>query len=503
MKRFIMTHRCAGKKDAGEHRRARDAMLETLETRLRSGIEHLLHNGVHEEPARHIAVMDADEDMICAECTRLDDDVLIEPHMPHYVGRVRPPEVGPADEEELAASLGSGQSTSVLITDEDGSPLSDVDVFAYFGEGDNRRQLAKRTSADGRAQFEYSAEDVLTDLAVVPKCDFWSMIHCGEADHLTFACPRLPQAQAHLGWWHQLAGIDQFDDRLGAGMKIGVIDTGVGPHRNLDHVQDIGALIDAELDEHGGADIRGHGSHVCGILGAKPMDATQFGGLVPGAALSSMRVFGATGGAHQGDIALAIWAMAHQQQCHLVNMSLGTASRSEIERDAIVDALEQGCLCICAAGNTSGASVNYPAAFDEAVAITALGEKGWGPVGSLAAHRIPAESDRFGSDSLYLANFSGHGATVDATGAGVGLISTVPATASNTAPYAAFGGTSMATPYVTGILSTSLAEDAHYAAMGHEMERAQYARERLAQISRDIGLRRDYQGVGLPVRVRR
>ena len=99
-----------------------------------------------------------------------------------------------------------------------------------------------------------------------------------------------------------------------------------------------------------------HGTHVCGTIGARPVDpATQRSGIAPGATLFSAKVSpGADTFANQGDIVLAIDALSRGHRVDLINLSLGASQPSEIEHDAIVDALQRGTLCICAAGNTGG-----------------------------------------------------------------------------------------------------------------------------------------------------
>ena len=47
-----------------------------------------------------------------------------------------------------------------------------------------------------------------------------------------------------------------------AKIKIGVIDTGVGPHPYLDHVKKVGSILEGKFDPSGGDDVTGHGSHV-------------------------------------------------------------------------------------------------------------------------------------------------------------------------------------------------------------------------------------------------
>ena len=213
-------------------------------------------------------------------------------------------------------------------------------------------------------------------------------------------CPPF-EAVGPLDWWHKQLGIAQFNASRGKGIKVGVIDTGVGPNGCLAHVIDVGAFIDGAHDPNGGADVDSHGSHVCGTIGARPVQlASQRAGIAPGATLFCARVFPPNEGANQGDIANAIDELSRARRVDLINMSLGAASPSQIELDAIQDALQRGTLCICAAGNESG-SVGFPAAFPEVVAVSAVGLKNTAPSGSLSSTRLPNDPAKLGSGDLF------------------------------------------------------------------------------------------------------
>jgi subtilisin family serine protease len=173
----------------------------------------------------------------------------------------------------------------------------------------------------------------------------------------------LPQ-DGPLAWWHRALGVSDPDPTRGSGIKVGVIDTGVGPHGCLSHVTSVGSFIDLVFNGGGGADVESHGSHVCGTIGARPENDLDFMGIAPGVDLFSARVFPPGRGANQADIADALDSLSKDHQVDLINLSLGAPSPSNIERDAIRDALERGTLCVCAAANSAG-PVEFPAAFPE------------------------------------------------------------------------------------------------------------------------------------------
>lgn len=484
---YIISHRRAGKRQDHEHRHAREAMHAALEKHVAS-IGDLLHaSEPGHDTARHVAAFRADPE----EVRRRDwhPDLIVEPRIEHHIGRARQPDTGRAQAHEHAATAGNGQALHVRVTTRDGRPLPDVDVFAYIGEGSGHRQVVGVTDADGRVVLEHDSGATVSELAVAPAHSWWPAVQAHPGDDLHFRLERLPSSRDGTGWWHQQAGLAGYDPARGAGLRVGVIDTGLGTHPALVHIADLGAIVDSRHDPDAGTDQRGHGTHVCGALGARITDPAGYGGLAPGAAIDSVRVFGDSDSAHQGDIALALYLLGHQRGCHLVNLSLGTAECSQLVADAIADAYAHGCLTLCAAGNTN-CEVEYPAALDEAVAVTALGRLDWGPPGSLAEHRIPEEPARR-ADPLYIADFCCHGAAIDATAPGVGIISTVPG-----GYYAAYGGTSMAAPQVTGVLAVALAEDPDYTGLHADESRARHARKVLNGLCRDLGLAPIYQGRG-------
>ena len=83
----------------------------------------------------------------------------------------------------------------------------------------------------------------------------------------------------------------------------------------------------------------------------------------------------------------------------MINLSLGSSVGSEIEHDAIVDALERGTLCVCAAANDGIEPIDFPARFDETIGISAIGLEGWGPDGSISALNYPDEIEKYGNDN--------------------------------------------------------------------------------------------------------
>ncbi len=494
MARYVMASRRAGKFREQDKEASRAAFGVAFGSM--SGASVVADNDPKDPQARRVAVIDSDPSEIAAVSPSLPSDVILEPEILHWTDTNRPAELARADRTELRGPLGVGRRLSLTVTGA-GKPLAHAEVVLFLrGLGGLTREAVGASDDGGSVEFDFSPFWIPVAAVVVPAGGFWSIIVRAPGDGDALDCPPLPDT-GPLEWWHSALGVDRLAKTKGRPIRVGVIDTGVGPHPDLGHVDDVGAFIGGGFDAAGGADVDSHGTHVCGTIGARTSNEHGFAGIAPGARLVSARVFPANSGANQGDIANAIDFLSDEKRVDLINLSLGSPVPSEIERDAILDALERGTLCVCAAANSAG-PVEFPAAFPETVAVSALGLLGWGPSGTVAASRLPEDAMKFGSDKLYLANFSCFGPEVTCAAPGVGIIATVPARHGLEAPYAAMGGTSMASPAAVGALTRLLAPNKEYQAMDRDRTRAEAARSILVRACSDIDLAPEFQGAGLP-----
>jgi subtilisin family serine protease len=422
-----------------------------------------------------------------------------------------------ASNAAYADALGNQDAFGLSVSSAQG-PVADASVTVTFmplaGVGGGPLPQVALTTSAGRAEWRYDARKYRAGtLIIMPKGGAWSWLQPNPANGMEIRLPSLPQ-DGPIGWWHHLLGLTGFDPAAGRGVKIGVIDTGVGPHPFLSHVQSIGAFVNGAFQPQNGGpgstgagdDVENHGTHVSGIIGARPPSGTgAYGGIAPGADVWVARVYApadpakpsSTPQTTNADIANAIDELAVQCQADLLNLSLGGTEPSEIEQDAIQVALELGTLAVCAAGNFYGAPVLYPAALPQTVGVSAVGITSAAPPGSLDASAVPTQPDRF-YGSLYAASFNNVGPGITCTGPGVGIISTVPAWAGAEAPYAAMSGTSMACPAVCAALASVLGKDNVYLQMPRNALRAGRAYEVLLQTLRPLGsLAPDYVGGGL------
>lgn len=498
MARYVMANRRSGKFHESEKRASRASLDTSFHSLLAANVHLIGDTKPSDDQKRRVLIFEAEPAEIEVKKASLPSDVMIEPEILHYtdVSQRFYSAFSPFAATAEALPVAAGAMLTVTVVGS-GTPLAGAEVILFLrGSSGLARRLTALTSSLGQAIFNFSPIWTPTALVAVPAGGFWSVVVRGPEDGITVNVPALPQ-DGPLAWWHRALGISNPDLTRGSGIKVGVIDTGVGPHDYLAHVTRVGSFIDGTFDPGGGADADSHGSHVCGTIGARPVNSPDFMGIAPGVNLFCARVFPPGRGANQGDIADAIDALSKDYQVDLINLSLGAPSPSEIERDAIRDALERGTLCVCASANSAG-PVEFPAAFPESVAVSALGLEGWGPDGTLASTRYPSEREKFGSARMFLANFSCFGPEIDCCAPGVGIISTVPERPGLTMPYSSMDGTSMASPAACGALAVLLSATPDYQNLPRDVSRAEKARALLKANCQDVGMEVRFQGRGIP-----
>lgn len=225
-------------------------------------------------------------------------------------------------------------------------------------------------------------------------------------------------------------GIDRVDAELvwpsgntADPVKVGIIDTGISDTHS-DLLANVKGGVNTINPLKSWNDDNGHGSHVAGIVAALNNTIGVIG-VGPAADLYAIKVLDRNGSGYLSDVIEGIqWAVAKNMQ--VVNMSLGTSSDIQSFHDAVVTAKNAGVVVVAAAGNSGGAVI-YPAAYPEAIAVSATDKNN------------------------VIASWSSRGPEVDLAAPGVSIYSTYKGTG-----YATLSGTSMATPHVAGSVALVL-----------------------------------------------
>jgi len=230
----------------------------------------------------------------------------------------------------------------------------------------------------------------------------------------------------------------------GAGVKVGVIDTGIDP-RHPDLQGRIGGM--ADVTGEGVTDLSGHGTHVAGIIaGTGGAQGGRYRGVAPGAQLFIAKALRSDGsGAMSDSIAGLEWAVG--QGVHVVNLSLGASPPGD-GTDALSEACDAAALkgfVICVAVGNDGP-----------------GEGTVGPPG--CAHHVITVGASGRDDSV--AAFSSRGPTLDGRDKpdvllpGDGIVSCrAKGTDAGEAVgdmYTRLSGSSMAAPHASGVAALLL-----------------------------------------------
>lgn len=456
-----------------------------------------------DQSARQVVLLNADADQVASLRAKLPADSILEPAIRRNLHLRTPIELRPAVPRTATAAMTAGAGKYTVRVTAGGKPLAKRDVMLYLRDpGGGVQTTTIQTDSKGKLTYPVPAGFQVAFVEPIPYAGYWIMLAAAPKSGSTIECvPIAKAAPGGKGWWHDAMNIDLSKKTRGAGIKVGVIDTGCGPHPNLGHVTLVGAFVDGKvLPPAEGADVGEHGTHTTGIIGARPNKVGDYAGMAPGCELFHARVFKGEEpgqGPTQADIINAIDSLSRDQQCDLINMSLGGGPSSEAEEDAIRDAAERGTLCICSAGNDNG-PIEYPGAYPECAAVSAIGKVGWAPAGTFSADNRPRDGSKMGQDNLFLATFSCFGATLACAAPGVGIVSTVPDRNALKGLYMEMDGTSMASPATCGALAVILAQDVDYQATSRDISRTKRASLLLAKHCVPFGLPVKFEGRGLP-----
>jgi type VII secretion-associated serine protease mycosin len=292
--------------------------------------------------------------------------------------------------------------------------------------------------------------------------------------------PTDPQHQSQYGN-NALRLPKAWDVARGKGVIVAVIDTGVDlghPDLRENLVSGISFVNQVEVEDwenpgqtvvepfanKGPLDDHGHGTHVAGTIAAA-MNGVGVVGAAPNAKIMPIKVLSYTRSGFGSDVAAGIvWAVEHGAK--VINLSLGVYGGSKPVERAVRYALTKGAVVVAAMGNDRedsyleyGIHPSYPAALPGVIAVGAT------------------------DDRDQTASFSNAGKWISVSAPGVDILSTTPTyEVSDPLPYeyGAMSGTSMSTPYVSGVAALLLS-------LYPQMTPAQ-VKARLESTADDVGL---------------
>lgn len=209
-------------------------------------------------------------------------------------------------------------------------------------------------------------------------------------------------------------------------VKVAVLDTGI----DLNHEDLRGKVTSFQncTNSNTANDIYGHGTHVSGIISANTNNNLGVAGVGYNISLMNAKGLGDDGSGYYSWLAnCLVWAT--DNGARVINMSLGGPADAQILSDAINYAWNKGVVLVAAAGNSGSNSPSYPAFYPHVLSVAATDQ----------------------NDQK--ASFSNWGSWVKVAAPGVNIYSTLPGTpnAFKQTTYGYGSGTSMATPFVSGL----------------------------------------------------
>ena len=183
-----------------------------------------------------------------------------------------------------------------------------------------------------------------------------------------------------------------------------------------------------------------HGTQVAGVLGAATDNGIGIAGIAPGARIMPVRT--ADNILHQGTRLAAgiVWATDHG--AGVISMSLGAESRAAALDRAVAYAHRKGVVMVAAIGNESANHHNYPATYDEVIAVGGINPD----TADAAAQGALEPQTPVAADFTVRAAYSDYGPHID-----LAAPTQVPALNYGAGYSRNWSGTSAATPHVAGV----------------------------------------------------
>jgi subtilisin family serine protease len=249
------------------------------------------------------------------------------------------------------------------------------------------------------------------------------------------------------------------DGRGKVNADIAIIDTGVGPHPDLNIAGGMNCSGVGPKDDW--SDQSGHGTHVAGTAASKD-DGSFFVGIAPGARIWALKTLAPDGTISTAAVVCGLdWVAKHSKIIDVTNISLsdvgaddhncGRTNNDPVHR-SVCEVVRRGVtIAVAASNDAADAAAFIPAAYDEVITVAAMadfdgipgGLERDGPPSTFCIEEATGGVREFDDTRAF---FSNYGTDVDITAPGVCVFSTE-------APFFGYtqaSGTSMASPHVAG-----------------------------------------------------
>ncbi len=284
------------------------------------------------------------------------------------------------------------------------------------------------------------AEALMRQIAENPNVEYVEV----DREMVLYAAPNDPEYSRQYGFGNGPGGLraeQAWDRSTGAGVVVGVIDSGVNRHADLAANMlpgwDFAQNDNDPSDPTSSASF--HGTHVAGTVAAVTNNGVGVAGTAPNAKILPVRVFDGPRGSSAAIINGITWAVggsvpgvpANANPADVINLSLGSQNPATCDngtRDALNFAISRGTIVVVAAGNSNADANTYT--LNNCTSVISVGS-----VTSTGAR----------------SSFSNHGTRVDVAAPGSAILSTVNGFNGANNQYGLLSGTSMASPHVAGV----------------------------------------------------
>jgi len=435
---------------------------------------------------------------------RHKEAIIIEPDEPIYPINMEPDENSSISllQNTILSSDTEKLTISVVVKDIEGQPVSNARVtvsgLLWVESG-----LTKNNGKITLTLLDETKESI-SSIEVKPAHTFWSLLInqpvVSNTEENEIVLSKIDSSfsdngnsgdNQYVGWGQQdmkLNVLPKQSELINKPVKIAVIDSGIyDNHSDLSPKDGFDFGETQQPKKSWRKDGSGHGTHVSGICAAQN---NEFGilGFAPNAELVVLRVFPNASNSKLMDA--LDWCI--DNDVDVINMSLGGKNASQLVQQRLQACRENGILPIAAAGNNSG-KVLFPAAFDEVLSVAAIGRFDSFPADS--SHQKHIGEKPIQSGHYFSPKFTCRGPEVDVCAPGVAIVSTVPNNG-----YAAWDGTSMACPHVTGFAARLLKIKTKILNSPRTIERSQNLFDAILESCTFLeGIPLVFQGKGIPI----
>jgi subtilisin family serine protease len=393
---------------------------------------------------------------------------------PHIIverdGALTLPDGVPAPMQALSGARGFlplspiAAELALRVTGESDQPLARASIVVY-GPGFPAQAMTDESGA-ARLSLFGGGPDRVRAIYVKPRANHWERLivapELNESGATTIRLRPFSETFPNFAtervapWSQRLMRLDQLGKMDGAGVRVGIVDSGCdNTQPSLRHIvrgkdftsrddgqgagQAAGQRSSKRSDTEWTDDVLGYGTHSAGIVAAAA-GAQGIAGAAPKVELHVLKVFP---GGRLSDLLAALDECA-ARELDLVSLSVGYDEPSELLDQKLGELRHKGIACIAAAG-----SQPFPAVLPSVLAVGAIGRLHEFPPDTCHAEAVIPEL--IGPDGLFPAAFTGAGPHVALAAPGVAVVSTVPG------GYAALDGTGIAAAHVAGLAALVLA----------------------------------------------